>query len=72
MELTYGISLDICLPKPVLFPAYEEEEEKTKEGGEEEEENEDTCLWWRFCQFSPLTPLQESPLATLSPAPVSV
>lgn len=32
MELTYGISLDICLPKPVLFPAYEEEEEKNKGG----------------------------------------
>lgn len=26
-----GISLDICLPKTVLFPAYEEEEEGTEE-----------------------------------------
>lgn len=26
MELTCCISLDICLPKTVLFPAYEEEE----------------------------------------------
>lgn len=75
MELTCGISLDMCLPKTVLFPAYEEEEEETEEeeeGDEEREEDEDTCLWWRLCQFSPLTPLQESPLATLSPAPLSV
>ena len=28
MELTRGISLDICLPKTVLFLAYEEEEEE--------------------------------------------
>ena len=68
-----GISLDICLPKTVLFPAYEEEEAETEEGdGEVEEKDEDTCLWWRLCQFSLLTPLQESPLATFSPAPVSV
>lgn len=38
MELTCCISLDICLPKTVLFPAYEEEEEATKE--EEEDEGE--------------------------------
>lgn len=34
MELTCRISLDICLPKTVLFPAYEEEEGE----GEVEEE----------------------------------
>lgn len=66
MELTCRISLDICLTKTVLFPTYEEREV------EEEEKDDDTCLWWRLCQFSPLTPLQESPLATLSPAPLSV
>lgn len=53
MELTCCISLDICLPKTVLFPTYEEEEEETKEEEEEDddegeaekqEEVEDTCL----------------------------
>lgn len=33
MELTCCISLDICLPKTVLFPTYEEMEKETKEGG---------------------------------------
>ncbi len=70
MELTCCISLDICLTKTVLFPTYEEEEGETIEE-EDEGEVEDTCLWWRL-QFSALTPLQESPLAALSPALLSV
>lgn len=44
IELTRYISPDICLPKTVLFPTYEEEEEKAKEDGEE-------CGWgggWRY------------------------
>lgn len=78
-DVQYGVGVQyFSWHKTALFPAYEEEREETKEEDEDEgedkveEEDEDTCLWWRLCQFPLLTSLQESPLATLSPAMLSM
>lgn len=61
----------VCL-RPFYFPLMKRWKKRRRKEGEVQEEDKDTCLWWRLCQFSPLTPLQESPLAALSPAPLSV